>query len=77
MPGRDGTGPLGEGPGTGWGRGGCRGGRRGLGWRGRGKGWGWRRRDLSTRSTVGNKTVREEIDEIKEELASIKDNLKR
>ncbi len=49
MPGGDGTGPMGSGPMTGWGRGWCRGGRavrRGLGYGahagfgGRGRGWG-------------------------------------
>ena len=44
MPRFDGTGPLGYGPGTGWGLGPCGGGmaygRRGLG---RGRGFGWRR----------------------------------
>ena len=43
MPRYDGTGPLGSGPGTGWGLGPCGG---GMGWRrggGRGRGFGWRR----------------------------------
>jgi len=42
MPGRDGTGPMGAGPATGWGRGFCRGGGafgRGAGY-GAGYGWG-------------------------------------
>jgi len=52
MPGFDGTGPWGLGPGTGWGLGPCGGGyafrrgfRRGFGpgpWFGWGRGWGWR-----------------------------------
>ncbi len=49
MPGFDGTGPWGMGPGTGWGLGPCGGGfafRRGFGRRfwgpGFGRGWGWR-----------------------------------
>jgi len=45
MPRFDGTGPLGSGPGTGWGMGPCGGGmgwRRGLG-RGYGRGFGWGR----------------------------------
>ena len=47
MPGFDGTGPWGMGPGTGWGVGPCGGGfafRRGFGrgWFGRGRGFGWR-----------------------------------
>ncbi|MDI9369818.1 MAG: DUF5320 domain-containing protein [Synergistaceae bacterium] len=48
MPGRDRTGPLGQGPMTGWGRGFCGRGAYagagffgGRGWRGRGCGWGW------------------------------------
>jgi len=43
VPRYDGTGPLGSGPGTGWGLGPCGG---GMGWRrggGRGRGFGWRR----------------------------------
>lgn len=53
MPGFDGTGPMGYGPVTGWGRGFCRGGGGGRRGRGRGfrggfgggpgRGWGWRR----------------------------------
>ncbi len=35
MPGGDGSGPMGHGPGTGWGRGGCR----GVGWGGAGMGF--------------------------------------
>ena len=38
MPGRDGTGPMGQGPMTGWGRGFCRG---GGGWGGAGRGYGY------------------------------------
>lgn len=48
MPGFNGTGPMGQGPGTGWGLGPCgaglrRGGARGFGrgWFGRGAGWGF------------------------------------
>ncbi len=43
MPRFNGTGPLGSGPGTGWGLGPCG---AGMGWRrggGRGRGFGWRR----------------------------------
>jgi|YelNatPaOPRAMG01_1025707.scaffolds.fasta_scaffold00124_68 hypothetical protein len=50
MPGFNGTGPMGQGPGTGWGLGPCgaglrRGGARGFGrgWFGRGAGWGFGR----------------------------------
>ncbi len=47
MPGFDGTGPWGMGPGTGWGLGPCGAGRAwrrgfGRGWFGRGRGFGWR-----------------------------------
>lgn len=43
MPWGDGTGPMGRGPGTGWGRGFCRRGPRAAAGRGRGPGpgWGW------------------------------------
>ncbi len=41
MPGFNGTGPGGMGPGTGWGRGPCGGGRRRPWCYGGGRGWGW------------------------------------
>ena len=67
MPNRNGTGPLGAGPGTGWGRGPCGAGfRRG---RGTGRGLGFRRMLNFWQPTAEELDAEEKL--LKEELAEI------
>ncbi len=76
MPFGDGTGPLGQGPMTGWGRGPCgRGLARGWrgSWRGRGFGSGWRWPWLSGRTKEDEKAALDEEEKIlEEELAQVR-----
>lgn len=70
MPRFDGTGPLGFGPGTGWGLGPCG---AGMGWRrGFGRGFGWRR--FYTRKEE-SEVLKEETEILEEELKAIKERL--
>ena len=68
MPRYDGTGPLGRGPGTGWGRGPCGGGAR----RGRGLGFVFRR--FFTRKEE-SELLKEEAKDLEGELKAIKERL--
>lgn len=78
MPKRDGTGPEGRGPRTGWGFGPC--------WGGMRHGWGYwghhgYRRFASPRNEISvleeeQKILEEELQAIREELATIKDQQK-
>jgi len=82
MPRFDRTGPLGAGPGTGWGLGPCG---AGMGWR---RGWGCRggygfgfRRFISPKNELAalvdeEKMLEEELAAIKEEIAALKDQQK-
>jgi hypothetical protein len=71
MPAFDGTGPLGRGPGTGWGRGPCGAGlARGRSYNGRF----WPRQEYS--SDNGKEPLEEEIQELKKEMNEIKNYLK-
>jgi hypothetical protein len=74
MPRFDGTGPLGFGPGTGWGMGPCGG---GIGWgrrisRGFGNGYGWRSFLTKKEET---ETLKDEADILENELKAIKERL--
>jgi hypothetical protein len=76
MPRFDGTGPMGQGPRTGWGFGPCGGGmKRGWGCRG---GYGYGRRFVSPKNELAaleeeEKMLQEELNAIKEEKAALKD----
>jgi len=70
MPGGDGTGPLGLGPRTGWGRGPCMAGR-GRGFRGRRF---WRRRFWDPYTCEDYEPIK---DELKEEIKALESELKR
>jgi len=73
MPRFDGTGPLGLGPGTGWGLGPCGAGRA---WgRGFGRGFAWRRYWGSPYLSPKNelKALEEDIQELEEELKALKE----
>ncbi len=81
MPFGDGTGPLGQGPMTGWGRGPCgrglargrRGGWRGRGWFGRGFGFGWRWPWSSKWTEEDEKAALDEEERmLEEELAQVR-----
>jgi hypothetical protein len=79
MPRQNGTGPMGYGPGTGWGRGPCGGGMA-YGRRGGGRGLGWRRfwghypgPDVSKKEEA--EMLSEEADIMEEELKNIKARL--
>ena len=85
MPRYDGTGPLGFGPGTGWGLGPCG---AGMGWRrgrGLGRGFGWRRfwgypyGDYPYQPQITKKEEKEiledEVADLEEELKAIKARL--
>ena len=68
MPRFDGTGPMGFGPGTGWGIGPC-----GMGWRrGFGCGFGWRRFYSKKEES---EILKEEAEGLEEELKAIKERL--
>jgi len=78
MPRFDGTGPLGMGPGTGWGMGPCGAGRawrrgwvRGLGY---GRGFGWRRYGAYPYQTQITKKEKKEM--LEEELKFLKEEMK-
>ena len=77
MPRFDGTGPLGRGPGTGWGMGPCGGGMR---WNGyarpasRGFGLGFAGRRFFTK-TEEKEMLNEEVSSLKEELKAIQERL--
>jgi hypothetical protein len=76
MPRFDGTGPLGLGPGTGWGLGPCG---AGLAWRrGWGRGFGWRRfwRFPWFFSYPERITKKEELEVLVEEAEALKEELK-
>jgi len=72
MPGGDGTGPMGMGPGTGWGRGGCvpvgRG--RMIGGLGFGRG-----REFGSRRFFSAPSVAEEVEYLKEERDALNERL--
>ena len=78
MPRFDGTGPMGAGPGTGWGMGPCG---AGMGWRrGFGRGFGWRRFwGYPYRSQITEKEEKEILEQdakdLEEELKAIKARL--
>lgn len=80
MPYFDGTGPMGSGPNTGWGRGLCGGGtRQGRGW-GAGCGYGWRR-FISPKNELAaleeeEKMLEEQLAFLREEKKAIKDQEK-
>ena len=77
MPGGDGTGPLGSGPGTGWGRGSCRGGG-GFGRGGR-HGWqGGRGADNPARSGDTTETARlaADVEQLGRKLTDMESKLK-
>ena len=86
MPGFDGTGPWGMGPGTGWGLGPCGGGRAwrrgfGRGWFGRGRGFGWRWwwMDYSPQDELEflknqKEYIEQRINELENELSTSQDN---
>lgn len=72
MPRFNGTGPMGQGPGTGWGMGPCRGGRgygneRGFGWRNF-----YTKKEESEMLKDEEQTLEQELKAIKERLAEIK-----
>ncbi|MBU1036718.1 DUF5320 family protein [Patescibacteria group bacterium] len=70
MPRFDATGPLGLGPGTGWGLGPCG---TGMGWRrGFGRGFGWRR--FYTKKEESG-ILKEEAEALEDELKAIKERL--
>ncbi len=76
MPGGDRTGPRGEGPGTGWGVGGCvpRGRGRGFGWgrvRGRARGWGFGRAFGAVRNFFAPYSAEGEVEDLKAEREEI------
>ena len=74
MPRFNGTGPMGYGPGTGWGLGPCG---AGMGWRrggGRGRGFGWRRFWGYCPTSVPTK--KEETETLSEEAAILEEELK-
>jgi len=80
MPRFNGTGPMGQGPGTGWGLGPCGGGmRRGWGDHG-GYGYGFRRfvspKNELTALETEEKMLEEELMMIKEEIAALKNQQK-
>ena len=80
MPRFNGTGPMGQGPGTGWGLGPCGGGMR-RGWGGRGGyGYGFRRfispKNELTALETEEKMLEEELMMIKEEIAALKNQQK-
>jgi len=79
MPKLDGTGPLGQGAGTGRGMGPCGGGMK-MGWCGRGQGWGFgfRRSFRSPKNQLESledeeKMLMEELEAVKAEKAALKD----
>lgn len=76
MPKRDGTGPLGQGPRTGWGMGPCGGGMR----RGWGCGYGYRRfispKNELTALEDEEKMLEEELTAIREEKSALKNQQK-
>ncbi len=80
MPRFNGTGPMGQGPGTGWGLGPCGGGMR-RGWSGRGGyGYGFRR-FISPKNEMAAleeeaKILEEELAAIREEITALKDQQK-
>jgi len=77
MPRFDGTGPWGQGPGTGWGRGPCGG---GMGWRrGFGRGLGWRRfwgKGGYGYPPQSQPTKKEEKEILEDEAAGLEEELK-
>jgi len=80
MPRFDRTGPLGSGPGTGWGLGPCEAGmawRRGRGWRGRGFGRFWGNYPYQPQTTKKEETemLTEEAGALEEELKSVKERI--
>lgn len=79
MPRRDKTGPLGQGPRTGWGAGSCWG-NMGHGWGYWGSHHGFRRyippKNLLVALEEEEKLIEEELSAIREEIASLKDQKK-
>ncbi len=73
MPRQNGTGPMGYGPGTGWGMGPCGGGM-GYGRRSGGRGLGWRR--FWGYYPAPNMTKKEETDILSEEAQILEEELK-
>ncbi|HUW71968.1 MAG TPA: DUF5320 domain-containing protein [Candidatus Humimicrobiaceae bacterium] len=74
MPRYNGTGPMGQGAGTGWGLGPCG---AGMGWRrggGRGRGFGWRR--FWGYYPGPTPTKKEEVGNLSEEAAILEEELK-
>jgi hypothetical protein len=85
MPAQDRTGPRGQGPRTGWGRGLCGAQDRGMG-RGRGRGWGpgrgfgrrWGAEDVEPAPVSDNvEELRAESSRLKAELDAVEDRLSR
>ena len=70
MPRFDGTGPLGQGSGTGWGFGPCGG---GMGWR-RGFGYGFGRKRFYTKKEEAE-ILEDEVKEVEGELEALKERL--
>lgn len=75
MPRQNGTGPMGYGPGTGWGRGPCGGGGRGMGWR---RFWGYypgpalSKKDEAEMLAGEKEAMEEELKNINARLAELK-----